>query len=99
MEIVFVYPRLRKDFGRAPKFNDLPSDVLSETLPNPEMLGEYVEQNPTDVAIQCIPEYSEHEVFDPSKSPSTALPLMPGAGFTPRPKQTLPRGSAHGKTP
>mmetsp|Transcript_30238 Transcript_30238/g.59057 ORF Transcript_30238/g.59057 Transcript_30238/m.59057 type:complete len:567 (+) Transcript_30238:151-1851(+) len=62
MEIVFVYPRLRKDFGRAPKFNDMPADVFSETLPNPEMLGEYVERNPTDVAIQCIPEYSEHEV-------------------------------------
>jgi len=62
MEIVFVYQRLRKDFGRAPKFVDVPSDVLAETMPNPDMLAEYVEQNPTDVAIQCIPEYSEHEV-------------------------------------
>jgi dynein intermediate chain 2 len=62
MEIVFVYQRLRKEFGRAPKFTDFPSDVLAETMPNPDMLAEYVEQNPTDVAIQCIPEYSEHEV-------------------------------------
>ena len=62
MEIVFVYPRLRKDFGRPPKFQDMTADILSESLPNPEMLGEYVERNPTDVAIQCIPEYSEHEV-------------------------------------
>jgi hypothetical protein len=62
MEIVFVYPRLRRDFGRAPKFQDIAPDILSESLPNPEMLGEYVERNPTDVGIQCIPEYSEHEV-------------------------------------
>ena len=66
MEIVFVYQRLRKEFGRAPKFTDFPSDVLAETMPNPDMLAEYVEQNPTDVAIQCIPEYSEHEVGLPS---------------------------------
>mmetsp|Transcript_27129 Transcript_27129/g.55272 ORF Transcript_27129/g.55272 Transcript_27129/m.55272 type:complete len:571 (-) Transcript_27129:175-1887(-) len=62
MEIVLVYQKLRKDFGRAPKFNDMPADVLSELMPNPDGLAEYVERNPTDVAIQCIPEYSEHEV-------------------------------------
>jgi dynein intermediate chain 2, axonemal len=62
MEIVFVYQRLRKDFGRAPKFHDLPADILAETMPNPDLKDEYVERNPTDVGIQCIPEYSEHEV-------------------------------------
>ena len=62
MEIVYVYQKLRKDFGRAPKFTDLPADTLSETLPNPDMMMEYVERNPTDVGIQCIPEFSEHEV-------------------------------------
>ena len=31
-------------------------------MPNPDLKDEYVERNPTDVAIQCIPEYSEHEV-------------------------------------
>jgi len=61
MEIVYVYQKLRKDFGRAPKFTDLHSDILFEIMPNPEMMGEYVERNPTDVAIQCIPELSEHE--------------------------------------
>jgi hypothetical protein len=62
MEIVFVYQRLRKDFGRAPKFHDLPADILAETMPNPDLKDDYVERNPTDVSIQCIPEYSEHEV-------------------------------------
>lgn len=82
MDIVFVYPRLRKDFGRAPKFQDVSPDILSESLPNPEMLGEYVERNPTDVAIQCIPEYSEHEV---NVFPSFRLhPLCaPAAGLWP----------------
>jgi hypothetical protein len=57
-----VYQKLRKDFGRAPKFHDMPADILSETMPNPDLLSDYVERNPTDVAIQCIPEYSEHDV-------------------------------------
>lgn len=57
-----MYQRLRKDFGRAPKFHDLPADILAETMPNPDLKDEYVERNPTDVGIQCIPEYSEHEV-------------------------------------
>jgi dynein intermediate chain 2, axonemal len=61
MEIVFVYQRLRKDFGRAPKFQDVPAETLEEMIPNPDAKDDYVERNPTDVAIQCIPEYSEHE--------------------------------------
>jgi hypothetical protein len=39
MEIVYVYQKLRKDFGRAPKFTDLHSDILFEIMPNPEMMG------------------------------------------------------------
>ena len=39
MEIVYVYQRLRKDFGRAPKFTDVNPDVLFEIMPNPEMMG------------------------------------------------------------
>jgi dynein intermediate chain 2 len=72
MEIVFVYQRLRKEFGRAPKFHDMPADILAETMPNPDLKDDYVERNPTDVAIQCIPEYSEHEVFvKPLSFPNT----------------------------
>ena len=64
MEIVYVYQKLRKDFGRAPKFHDMPADIPAgmETMPNPDLKDEFVERNPTDVQIQCIPEYSEHEV-------------------------------------
>ena len=39
MEIVYVYQRLRKDFGRATKFTDVNPDVLFEIMPNPEMMG------------------------------------------------------------
>ena len=39
MEIVYVYQRLRKDFGRAPKFTEMPCDTLFDIMPNPEMLG------------------------------------------------------------
>ena len=39
MEIVYVYQKLRKDFGRAPKFTDLHADIVFEIMPNPEMMG------------------------------------------------------------
>jgi len=39
MEIVYVYQRLRKEFGRAPKFTDTAADLSFEIMPNPEMMG------------------------------------------------------------
>jgi hypothetical protein len=39
MEIVYVYQKLRKDFGRAPKFTDFHADIVFEIMPNPEMMG------------------------------------------------------------
>ena len=39
MEIVYVYQRLRKDFGRAPKFGDVEAETISETVPNPDQVS------------------------------------------------------------
>ena len=39
MEIVYVYQKHRKDFGRAPKFSDVDSDTLDETVPNPDQVA------------------------------------------------------------
>jgi hypothetical protein len=39
MEIVYVCQKLRKDFGRAPKFTDFHADIVFEIMPNPEMMG------------------------------------------------------------
>jgi hypothetical protein len=40
MEIVYVYQRQRKHYGRHPKFGDLASDTLFENRPNPQLLSE-----------------------------------------------------------
>jgi len=39
MEIVYVYQKQRKDFGRAPKFSDVEPDTLDETVPNPDQVA------------------------------------------------------------
>ena len=38
MEIVYVYQKQRKEFGRAPKFVDVEPETLSETVPNPDLV-------------------------------------------------------------
>jgi hypothetical protein len=38
MEIVYVYSKQRKEFGRAAKFVDLHADTLAETVPNPDQV-------------------------------------------------------------
>ena len=35
---MYVYQKLRKDFGRAPKFVDTEADTLAETVPNPDLV-------------------------------------------------------------
>ena len=39
MEIVYVYQKQRKEFGRAPKFVDVEPETLSETVPNPDLVN------------------------------------------------------------
>ena len=36
MEIVYVYQKLRKEFGRAAKFTDFHAEELAETVPEPD---------------------------------------------------------------
>jgi hypothetical protein len=38
MEILYVYSKQRKEFGRAAKFVDLNADILAETVPNPDQV-------------------------------------------------------------
>ena len=49
MEIVYVYQKQRKEFGRACKFGDLQADTLAETVPNPDQRESFEERNPTGV--------------------------------------------------
>lgn len=61
MEIYHQYVRLRKQFGRAPKFVDEGAEMLADIRPNEEHAAECVPKNPVMTVTQCVPEMSEHE--------------------------------------
>ncbi|KAI8850615.1 WD40-repeat-containing domain protein [Chytridium lagenaria] len=62
MEIVYVYQKKRKEFGRQPTFSDRLAEVTLNIPPDHEYMRHYVERNPCHVEIQSAPEKSEHEV-------------------------------------
>ncbi|KAJ1536017.1 Dynein intermediate chain 2, axonemal, partial [Nowakowskiella sp. JEL0078] len=63
MEIVYVYQRKRKEFGKQPVFLDTLAVNLSSDIPSdPSYARNYVERNPCSVEIQSVAEKSEHEV-------------------------------------
>eukprot|EP00878_Enallax_costatus_P034623 GHUV01038402.1.p1 GENE.GHUV01038402.1~~GHUV01038402.1.p1 ORF type:complete len:415 (+),score=109.91 GHUV01038402.1:392-1636(+) len=61
MEIYHQYVRLRKQFGRHPKFIDEGAEMLADIRPNEEHASECVPKNPVITVTQCVPEMSEHE--------------------------------------
>ncbi|KAJ3091761.1 Dynein intermediate chain 2, axonemal [Quaeritorhiza haematococci] len=65
MEIVYVYQRKRKDYGRQTNFRDrlATSNELAVNIPpDPKYIRYYVERNPCHTEVQSAPENSEHEV-------------------------------------
>jgi dynein intermediate chain 2 len=62
MEIVYVYQKKRKDFGRQPLLADRPPDLTVNIVSDPGYAENYVERNPIVVEMQAAPEMSEHEV-------------------------------------
>lgn len=63
MEIVYVYQKKRKAFGKQALFTDKPAEVALSIAPDPSYLKNYTERNPTHNEAQCCTEKSEHEVF------------------------------------
>ena len=61
MEIYHQYIKVRKQFGRYPKFVDEGAEMLADIRPNEEHAKEYIPRNPVITVIQCVPEMSEHE--------------------------------------
>lgn len=61
MEIYHQYVKLRRQFGRHPRFTDEGAEMLADIRPNEEHAQEYVERNPVVTVIQCVPEMSEHD--------------------------------------
>ncbi|KAL7748979.1 hypothetical protein RI367_005628 [Sorochytrium milnesiophthora] len=62
MEIVYVYQKQRKEFGRQPLFSDRPPELTTNILPDLPYAVNYVERNPVAAEVQAVPEMSEHEV-------------------------------------
>ena len=61
MEIYYQYIKLRKQFGRAPKFTDEGAEMLADVRPNEEHAKECLPRNPVITVTQCVPEMSEHD--------------------------------------
>ncbi len=61
MEIYHQYIKLRKQFGRWPKFADEGSEMLADIRPNEDHGKEYIPRNPVTTVTQCVPEMSEHD--------------------------------------
>lgn len=64
MEIVYVYQKSRREFGRSTAhFADRPAELLDEFAPDPSIKDtQYELRNPTHLDVQAIPEMSEHDV-------------------------------------
>ena len=62
MEIVYVYQRKRKEFGKHPVFSDRPASVSTVIPQDAAYIKNYVERNPCHVEIQTAADKSEHEV-------------------------------------
>eukprot|EP00158_Paraphelidium_tribonemae_P004535 Partr_v1_DN26809_c0_g1_i1_m40168 putative Dynein, axonemal, intermediate chain 2 len=68
MEIVSVYQRKRKEFGRQPLFSDRPAVLTANIAPDAEYMNNYIVKNPTSSSTSCCPSMSEHEVNTESHS-------------------------------
>ncbi|KAJ8246276.1 hypothetical protein GJAV_G00265790 [Gymnothorax javanicus] len=62
MEIVYVYTKKRREFGRQCNFSDRPAELHVDILPDPSLAANFIERDPCDVPVQCAQEMSEHEV-------------------------------------
>ena len=62
MEIVYVYTKKRAEFGRQCNFSDRQAELHVDIPPDDKLHADFIERNPCNVATQCVPEMSEHEV-------------------------------------
>jgi len=61
MDIVYVYTKKRKEFGRhAGHFSDRASKIEVEIVPDLDVQEQYMEKNPCVLEMHCIPSISVH---------------------------------------
>ncbi|GBG59136.1 hypothetical protein CBR_g32153 [Chara braunii] len=61
MEIVYIYQKERREFGRYCTFTDSPVEPLADIRHDQVLAAEHMERNPCTVSLQLVPEMSEHE--------------------------------------
>jgi dynein intermediate chain 2 len=52
MEIVYVYQKKRKEFGKQANFRDRLAELVMDIPSDPSLAKNFVERNPTSVEIQ-----------------------------------------------
>jgi dynein intermediate chain 2 len=62
MEIVYVYQKKRRQFGRQPLFGDFPAILNTDIQSDPAYMSNFSVKNPIHTEVQSAPEMSEHEV-------------------------------------
>jgi len=61
MEIVYVYQKKRRNFGRQAYFKERPVELDVDFPSDPAYMANYVIKNPCHTEVQCAPDMSEHE--------------------------------------
>lgn len=62
MDIVYVYQRKRRDFGRHGYFSDRNAELLADITPDESQKEMYIERDAAEASVQNTKEFSEHEV-------------------------------------
>ncbi|KAM6899967.1 dynein axonemal intermediate chain 2 [Xenentodon cancila] len=62
MEIVYVYTKLRREFGRQCLFSDRREEVVVDIHPDPALSRQFIQKTHREKALQTCPEMSEHQV-------------------------------------
>lgn len=61
MEIVYVYTKKRREFGRQCTFTDRPAELHVDVAPDSTLIKEFIDRDPCDLSTQLGQEMSEHE--------------------------------------
>ncbi|KAM9839088.1 dynein axonemal intermediate chain 2 [Aulostomus maculatus] len=62
MEVVHVYTKPRRDFGRQTLFSDRPAELLVDVPPEPSLALQFIPLTSRDQAVQVGHDTSEHQV-------------------------------------
>ena len=80
MEIVHVYQRKRREFGRQCLFSDRPAQLIVDLFPDETLRDQFLVRDPAEASIQNAKEFSEHEVWQSATRDAT---LSLSEGFWP----------------